>query len=247
MAEGVAVGEQRSRQRTWVVGGLGGVDQTVRRCHRLVLGTRDLQRDDQACPGECVGVATAGEFGVVPLDRPFWLAGEHVGAAEPTVDAEGHLVAVIADNRLSGVAVADSRLDPSHGPAQRRDYIQEREPWMIDGAGGLDEFCGPSYRLIHFDRVAENCRVRGDGGCDVEVALVGGPPKRRPQVGQFSGEPVVGLPLSGAVPQRQDVGFTPGEVASMGGADLGGLAAGDELFLGELADRLQHRKPGPPG
>ena len=32
----------------------------------------------------------------------------------------------------------------------------------------------------------------------------------------------------------------------MGGPDLGGLAARDELFLGELADRLQHRKPGPP-
>ena len=60
------------------------------------------------------------------------------------------------------------------------------------------------------------------------------------------GEPVVGLTLSGAVPQGHDVGFTPGEVASMGGPDLGGLAAGDELFLGELADRLQHRKPGPP-
>ena len=26
---------------------------------------------------------------------------------------------------------------------------------------------------------------------------------------------------------------------------LGGFTAGDELFFGELADRLQHRKPGP--
>ena len=76
--------------------------------------------------------------------------------------------------------------------------------------------------------------------------MVGGPPERGAQIGQFGGEPVVGLPLPGAVPQRHDVGFTPGEVASMGGADLGGLAAGDELLLGELADRLQHRKPGPP-
>ena len=32
----------------------------------------------------------------------------------------------------------------------------------------------------------------------------------------------------------------------MGGPDLSGLAAGDELLLGELADGLQHRKPGPP-
>ena len=32
----------------------------------------------------------------------------------------------------------------------------------------------------------------------------------------------------------------------MGGPNLGCFAVGGELFLGELADRLQHRKPGPP-
>jgi hypothetical protein len=32
----------------------------------------------------------------------------------------------------------------------------------------------------------------------------------------------------------------------MGGARLGGLARTGELFLGELADRLQHRKPSAP-
>ena len=92
---------------------------------------------------------------------------------------------------------------------------------MVDGAGGLDELFGPGYRLVVLDQIAEQRRVGGDGGGDVEVAVVGGPPKRGAQIGQFGGEPVVGLALSGAVPQRHDVGFTPGEVASMGGPDLG--------------------------
>ena len=85
---------------------------------------------------------------------------------------------------------------------------------MVDGAGGLDQLFGPGYRLVVLDQKAEQPRVGGDGGGDIEVALVGGPPKRGAQIGQLGGEPVVGLPLPGAVPQRQDVGFTPGEVAS---------------------------------
>ena len=32
----------------------------------------------------------------------------------------------------------------------------------------------------------------------------------------------------------------------MRGSGFGCFTAGDELFLGELADRLQHRIPGPP-
>ena len=92
---------------------------------------------------------------------------------------------------------------------------------MVDGAGGLDELFGPGYRLVVLDQKTEEPRVGGDGGGGVEVAVVGGPPKGGAQVGQFGGEPVVGLALSGAVPQRQDVGFTPGEVAGMRGADLG--------------------------
>ena len=54
--------------------GLGGIDQAVRGGHRLVLGTRDLQRDDQGCPGECLSVATARELGAAPLNTPFELA-----------------------------------------------------------------------------------------------------------------------------------------------------------------------------
>ena len=44
-----------------------------------------------------------------------------------------------------------------------------------------------------------------------------------------------------------DVGFASGEVLGVGRVSLGCLAAGDELFLGELADCFQHREPGPPG
>ena len=74
VAEGEPVGEQREREHIRVVGGLGGVDQTGRGGHRLVSGTGDRQCEDQACPGECVGVATACELGAAPLDRPFGLA-----------------------------------------------------------------------------------------------------------------------------------------------------------------------------
>ena len=92
---------------------------------------------------------------------------------------------------------------------------------MVDGAGGFDELFGPGDRLVIFDQKAEERRIGGDGGGDVEVAVVGGPPKRGAQIGQLGGEPVVRLALSGAVPQGQDVGFAPGEVAGMGGPDLG--------------------------
>ena len=54
--------------------------------------------------------------------------------------------------------------------------------------------------------------------------MVGSPAERGAQIGQFEVEPVVSLALSGAVPQGQDVGFTPGEVPGMGGPDFGGLA-----------------------
>ena len=74
--------------------------------------------------------------------------------------------------------------------------------------------------------------------------MIGGPSKRGAKIGQFDGEPVVGLTLAGAVPQRHDVGFALREVAGMRGTDPVCLAARDELLLGELADRLQHREPG---
>ena len=117
---------------------------------------------------------------------------------------------------------------------------------MVGDAGGLDQLFSPGDRLVSLDQNAEPPRIGGDGGGDIQIALVGGPPKRGAQIGQLDDEPVVGLSLAGAVPQGQDVGFASGEVPRVGGPNLGRLAAGDELFLGELADRLQHRKPGPP-
>jgi hypothetical protein len=76
--------------------------------------------------------------------------------------------------------------------------------------------------------------------------MIRSPPKRGAQVGQLDGEPVVGLALARAVPQVHDAGFPSGEVVRVGGPNLGCFAARDELLLGELADRFQHGKPGPP-
>ena len=53
---------------------------------------------------------------------------------------------------------------------------------------------------------------------------------------------IVAAWYSSAVPHGEDVGFTPGEVAGMGGAGLICRPPGDELLLGELADRLQLRE-----
>ncbi len=126
-----------------------------------------------------------------------------------------------AENDLAGVAVAHSRLDPSGPEALRRSHVQERQPGVVDRAGGLDQLFSPGYRLKGLDPQAEPPRIAGDGGGDIQIALVGGPPKGGAQIGQLDREPVVGLTLSGAVPQGQDVGFAPGEVAGMRGSHLG--------------------------
>ena len=55
-----------------------------------------------------------------------------------------------------GVAVADSRLDPSGHAALRRHHVQEREPRVVDGAGGLDQLFGPRYRLVVLDQKPRN-------------------------------------------------------------------------------------------
>ena len=68
---------------------------------------------------------------------------------------------------------------------------------MVDGAGGLDQFFGPGDRLVILDLKTEGPGVGGDGGGHVEVAMVGGPPKRGARIGQLDGEPGVGLALSG--------------------------------------------------
>ena len=113
VAEGQTIGEERERKHIRVAGGFGGVDQTARGGHRLVKATGDRQCDDQACRGECVGVAAARELGATPLDPPFGLADDRVRAAEQPSMPNGTSPAAAIDNHLTGVAVADSRLDPS--------------------------------------------------------------------------------------------------------------------------------------
>ena len=117
---------------------------------------------------------------------------------------------------------------------------------MVNGANRLYQLFGPGCGFVVPEKGAEKRSTCRDGSSGVEIAVVGGPPKGGAQVGQLDREPVVRLALARAVPQRQDVGFPSGEVTRVGGPDLGCFAGGDELFLGELADRLQHRVPGPP-
>ena len=45
---------------------------------------------------------------------------------------------------------------------------------MLEGPGGFDDLFGPRYRLVNLDQITEEPRVRGDGGCHDEVAVVGG-------------------------------------------------------------------------
>ena len=72
--EGVAIGAKRIREEKGVVGGLGGFDQPVRGGPRLLTGPGDRQREDQECPGECMGVVAACRLGATPLDASFGLA-----------------------------------------------------------------------------------------------------------------------------------------------------------------------------
>ena len=95
---------------------------------------------------------------------PVWAGRWPCTHAKDALDAERHLVAATGEKHLAGVAVADSRVDPPGDPALRRDHIQEREPGVVDGASGLDEFFGPGYRLIVLHAEAEEPRIGGDGG-----------------------------------------------------------------------------------
>ena len=102
--------------------------------------------------------------------------------------------------RLRGLGVANGRLYPSGHVAQRRHHIQGREPGVVDGAGRLDELFGPRDGFVILSLKADPYRVRGDGGGDIQVAMVGSPPECGAQIGQFDDEPVVRLTLSGTVP-----------------------------------------------
>src|SRR4051812_2258881 len=117
---------------------------------------------------------------------------------------------------------------------------------MVGSPGGLDQLFGPGEGLVVFDAEAQECRVGRDGGGSVEVAAVGGPPKRDAQIGPLGGEPVVSLPLSGAIPQRHDVGLALCEVAGGGGAGPRGLAGGGGVFSRGTAGWAPPPKNSPP-
>ena len=116
VAESETVGPERQRRARRVAGCLGSLDEAIRGSHRLLTGTADCQCDDQACRVCDVGVAAACELGAAQLDQPLGLADEP-GTQLPSMPSMpyGSAVAATAENDLAGVAVADSRLDPS-GP-----------------------------------------------------------------------------------------------------------------------------------
>jgi hypothetical protein len=117
---------------------------------------------------------------------------------------------------------------------------------VVDVVGRVDEFLRPGDRFVVLDEVAEKSRVACDRGRRVEVTLVRGPPKGGAKVGQLDTEPFVRFTRTRAVPQRHDVGFSTSEVVGMGGPNLFCSTGSDEFIFGELANRLQHRKPGSP-
>ena len=152
-----------------------------------------------------MGVATACELGAAPFDRAFRLTCGGVRKAQHPLSAERHFVAATSDDHLAVVGVVDSRLNPSGRPALRRDHVEGRKSGVVDCSRGFDELFGPGDRLIIFGPNAEEPRVGGDGGGDIQVVVIGGPPERGAQIGQLGGEPGVRLTLSRAVPQGQDV------------------------------------------
>jgi len=192
-----------------------------------------------------VHIAPACEQFIAPLDRPISLADGDVWISEYAFEAEREFAAACAHRCLAGFGIPESFLDPPDEPALRRHRVEEDEPSVTGGAGSFDQLFGPSDGLVVFYAEAEECRVGGDGGGIIEVGVVGGPPKRVAQIGQVGGEPLVRLTLAGAIPQRQNVGFLCSEVTGMRAAKLISLTTGHNLFLGELADGLEHRKPGP--
>src|SRR3954454_11741904 len=112
---------------------------------------------------------------------------------------------------------------------------------MVDGAGGLDQLFGPGNWLIALDAKAEQPRIYSNGGSHIEVTVVGGPAEAGPQIGELGIKRVIGLSLSGAVPEGQHICFATGKVAGMRVTHCGCITTGSELVLGEPADGLQHR------
>ncbi|HTX97649.1 MAG TPA: hypothetical protein VME67_24160 [Mycobacterium sp.] len=113
------------------------------------------------------------------LNRPFGLADVQIRIGKPGLAAERHLfVAATGDDQLGGVGAAHGVIGPTKLAAVRCHHIQVREPGVVGDAGGFDEFFSPGYCLAIFDQYAEERRIRGDDCGGVQIAVVGGPPKR---------------------------------------------------------------------
>jgi len=101
----------------------------------LLTATGERPCEHEACPGECMGVATACQQGATPLDPSFRLADGHIRSAKQALEAERHLGAATADHQLGGVATADSRLD-SQGVIAASDAPGGRSLVALGGHAG---------------------------------------------------------------------------------------------------------------
>jgi hypothetical protein len=72
-----------------------------------------------------VGVAAACELGAAPLGQPLGLPDGQVYKSKHAFAAVRRRIAAPAENDLAGVAIADSRLDPSGREALRRNRVQD--------------------------------------------------------------------------------------------------------------------------
>ena len=189
-------------------------------------------------------VASALELSAAQLRPSLRLPNSEIRRTKPAFHPVRRRVQGVSQNSLTDFDIADRVFNsPSH-PAQRRDHIQIRKPCVSGGDRGLDQLFRPRDGLIVLDTEAEEPHVRRERGGGIEIAVVGGPAKRFAEVGEFGREPRVRLPLAWAVPQRHHFGVATGEVARVRRSSLGRLPACDEFLLCELADGLQHRKPG---
>jgi hypothetical protein len=190
-------------------------------------------------------------FGV--LDDPagrvgpaFWLTRRYVRAADARCVVKREPVKpFVSDEALTGFAIADGAVEPAHPGAIACDHVKRCQPGVFDGFRGFDEFLGPCDGFVLLNQTSHKC-VYGDGRRSVEVAMVGGPSKRGAQVGQFGGEPHIGLALPRAVPEGEHIGLHVGEVPRVRIACQLRPSGRHELVFRELPDGLQHRKPGSP-
>jgi len=150
------------------------------------------------------------------------------------------------DGLLTRRNVADGFLDPPSRIALRRRSVELREPTVSDRLRRLDELLGPRDGLVSFGPDSKERCVKGNGASGIEIVTIGGPSERCAQVRQLGGEPVIGPALMRTVPQGQHVGFPTAEVPGMRGPDCISGTSVRELFLGELADCLQHQEARPP-